>query len=388
MKKLILLIALSVAAAAAAQAQAENKKLEFKYSLKTGSIANVEVGCNQSPSDEKVCLSYTVSVTVDGVTKEVEVDRVEKKKLINALNKAINPVGSDLTAFCLKVEGEYEKFRYGQVKYNFNIYSDLYGLSANQPNGLIQPHLEVSFPLITNLYKNLSKDADARIYFFRNIMTQITYSKPDNHLKDLPTFKADTVRSTRTYGVLQSRANLADILQYSFLNFGVKLNLATVVLRSQRLYIDAITNRYFTSVYDSLHAQRISVPSYTFGMGAKYATNFPSRFNFQIYYSVQLFRAATNDLAISNGLQFQDKSLIMESLKKNAYAPSINSDASGWFQIFGSQISLRNADNNKGEKFLKFSYFENGANFFFQIQVGYSANLDDFVNSITKGKDK
>lgn len=369
-----------------AYAQNPDSTLQLKYSSKSGDVWKVEIGCNPSPNDKRNCISYQVVVSKNGETQkhEFEVDQVERRKLDTQFKKVIPTFGADLTLFCQKIEDEYEKFSYGRVKYNFSIFSDLYGLSANQPNGLIQPNLEVSFPLFPTAYKKLAVDGQTRLHFFRNILTHLTYSKPDEHLRDLPTFKADTARTTRTYGVLQSRANLADIMQYSFLNFGVKLNVLTLVMRNHRLYLDGTATSYFTSVYDSLHARKINVPSLSLGLSTKFATHFTGRFNFQVYYSIQHLRAITNDIAISNGLQFQNKELILESLKKNAYAPSVNADAAGWFHVFGSTLSMRDALATKGEKFLKFSYFQNGSNFFFQIQLGYSANIDDFVKSFDK----
>jgi hypothetical protein len=350
----------------------------------------VELSPNVASYDPRYHISDSLALSIDKNDPiKLQIGTVTEESLMTAIAGAssITITDADLIAFCKKIQVTYKKyypegFDFSQdVKYNLTIFSDLYGLSGSQPNGLVQPSFYVSFPLARKSIK-LSENSDWQL--LRNVMFQITASKIDNHLRDLPTIKEDTLRRD---SILYSRVNFTDIIQYAYLNINLRLNLFHLSFQHHSLYVDAMVSNSITNVYDSLNKQSISVPTYGYGWNIKYATRFYGRFNMEAFFNRQYTTASTNDLIISNSPQYHDIGILKQTIKAKQVS---NNENTSVYNSFGVQLNIQDADR-KGTVFARCVYFTNGDfqkfnNSFFQIQVGYTINFDEFIKPLSAKK--
>ncbi|MDX2189375.1 MAG: hypothetical protein SFY32_05905 [Bacteroidota bacterium] len=273
-----------------------------------------------------------------------------------------------------------------KIKYNLIIFSDLYGLSPEQPNGLIQPRAYFSFPIIRRAITG--KNGDIRIHFLRNVIfPDITLSKVEDKLRVLPSIKNNTITSN---GLTKSAINMFDIMQYAYLNTSLKVNIITLSWPKHKIYLDAVSTGFFTNIYDSSKSNATSIFSYGFGGNIKYATNFEGRLNLEIYYSGYWMQTATNDFKIYKGPQYKD--LISKQAAKLPSSASDDNNVNGiYINSFNGQLNIYDKEK-KDNLFFRIAILTNAdlennkkyINSFWQIQVGYSKKLEDIFKVVKK----
>lgn len=311
------------------------------------------------------------------------------------------------------------------------LFSDFIGTTDDQPNGLLQTEVFVSFPLIKRGISIF--DEKVSIHPFRNILgPDLIFSKIDQKQRYLP---------VRTFmdsaGVTTRFVNHFDLLQYANLTSSIKLNVLTLKQPSPTtenpsswfFYADIVGYHFRTGLRDSLRSSIQDVNVNTFGLGyllqlelnpansrfefdLRYQRIWPHLFD-EVYQQSRGFQHINSDFSSSpdfiNSTQYPADILQVrlavkpkkEKVAKEVYTQTTTINADGSKTTSPStlkDIQVEEKDKSNTTFYVRASYINNVfdqsrlyRNGFFQFQFGVDIKLDDFLkfgqkdNSDTSG---
>ena len=265
-------------------------------------------------------------------------------------------------------------------------YTDLTGITSDQPNGLLQLNTYLSYSPLFYLEDSTKK---FQVFFFRNLVMDLTISKIEQKDYYLP------VRVTDDFSNDGLRIiNRTDIYQYSNLRLTPKINLLMVKVQDRfDVYGDFILSYYRLGVLDTLENteranRQIGNLAYGFNLKAITAYSNSSKkigFKMSLSYSKiwpSLFNNRYREIA---GTQFVDSDKYVSSgdLEDQKKALDI------------TEIILSHRSTKEKEYFLKIGLVGNylqfkddvTANSFFTFQLGVELPLEKLLEKAAKDGD-
>jgi hypothetical protein len=257
---------------------------------------------------------------------------------------------------------------------DLDVFADLVGfLNEEKPNGLLQTELKVS---LFGFRKPLGQKYafKSRAYFFHRGEVRLRFSKLDNNNKYLNLLKADDTKYFHTF----------NLYQYQKLFFDLKTEIFTVQASGSEFSIYARAGLLISSIRDSLIQKDGAATIYTpdeFGH--------PS-FKYSIGHMLRFFR--THDINVDIDLEGiyinpSTKKYVLSKSEyddfdnsKNTYTPT----AKMGFLFNPKFIFTYNLDPGRTRRIIMrmevVKELKNPGNKFHVLQIGYSADLNRFIN--------
>lgn len=284
--------------------------------------------------------------------------------VINHIDPAIQP------AFVLRKEKLINLF-------DARIYTDLVGLKADQPNGLVQIEMNKRFNIITQRQQLLRADMG----IFNSINIYGGLSKIEENMRSLALRNAGVVENNKL--ISPYYATGLDFRQYENLHFGADLNLLLFDYPDGKFtfYVNMGYRYGHTSVIDSnysIHADQ----SVTF---SDQLNNLDAHTLTWELVKLKLELFSERRLGLTIGYQYNVATLYSNnqfkqivSYEKSAVENRLLESNAGKYHIFDMNVRLETSRTGNGRLFLRGRYFfQKGdvQSFFAQLQVGYAYNL-------------
>lgn len=343
---------------------------------------------------------------------------------------------NDSSTDTVKVERTEWSVDYGiEPESNLSVYSDLTGISDDQPNGLLQTEATISFPINTKAF-HVSRTEDwsnysagdtvpdkmTRLFYFRNmVLGDFVLAKLEDNNRDLPLrlFHSPATSADSIYGL-----NTLDLVQYANFKYTAKVNLFTgqffshvegckhtakpyksatkgchdrlkaddLYCRRHTIYLDAIGRFMRNSVADTNVVFSSSTNNTYFntqGYGWNLKWDFQQhgqRLGLQAYWQgIYLIPNRPRRYILDSGTEID--AVMINNNNILASGPYRELETGSLQNKFVSelsiQVSLDGEDDNDDMKFLRLSFHGDGIfpgtgnNFFFQAQLGIAGSIDE-----------
>lgn len=251
------------------------------------------------------------------------------------------------------------------------IFSDLVGISDDQPNGLLQTNVYFSYTRPVKLYN--SEKVCKRSHFGRNVvLLDLTISKIGIQNYALPV-RYDYANDTAKF------VNRFDLVQYANVFAATKLNIYTLKWHKVlTIYADFIPVLYNTSLSDTLTSQNdISVSNVALGLNFKGIIEPDKISGLSAEFSYSIYRPVMYSDYYDDRASYQ--------LKEPYDGNTVSHDRySHFIQVIDWRI-MHKPKEAKLSSYLRFSIVGNfikkpdvPRNIFYQFQIGASFNFSSF----------
>lgn len=251
----------------------------------------------------------------------------------------------------------------------FDMLSDIQGLSKNNPNGLIQ------FEGRANLTLNRQYLSNSNLRICYNIIPFIQFNKVDQNNRDLPIL-IDTFKNAS-----QKNVNTVNLWQYSNLTFGTKLNVVRWDSYNGRnsLFIDFSSMIIRTSIIDST-PKLISKNVYSFiwGTSLKFRARPLNYIPFWGDFSIGLHSLTLLDPTIK-----QQSTHMYQQNQGNLISGRVNGFWDKFLMVPQIELFIIQSGTKYFVRGVFPTDFTKAGNSFFQIQFGLSISpkeLNNFLN--------
>lgn len=272
------------------------------------------------------------------------------------------------------------------------IYSQPKGISDDNAASLTQTYIRCNIPLRKIEGIDINDDFCHRLIWFRNLFIQLTYSTNVGNLNFVDSSKLASNLNNPDFKLI----NRLDLLQYAKFNLNFMSPILTLIVPKTKnmndlchIYLDPYFAFITTSIMDS-PANNFNAISLIYGGNLTVKFNPVGRFLFEI--NARMFGINPLSGGINPNYNFQ-------------YARQTDYDTSGkgkpltvgsrpYYNFDGLLIYNTNKANNDSSSniFLHFSVFGNlpksnykeAKNSYFQLQIGYGADLEKLLANLYK----
>lgn len=266
------------------------------------------------------------------------------------------------------------------IAINAAVFNNINSLPDNDPSGFTQFYISASIPFRGIYGIPHTSHGWNNLIWFRNL-----YITPTLNSSKLSYARVDSING-------DYHVNSLDLLQYAYFKVPFIWNIATYVnhydsVDYSHLYFDFITEWIFTKdTIKSIRSSKI-ITSFIWGPGFYYKSEegISKYFTLEAGLSIFQINALTNSLKADLNVQYRnlgDTSLVSNAskslIKENNLFYSMEAFVTFWISTSVSTYLHLNYTHNIGSA-------DNYANDYFQIQLGFNLDVNNFFRSISKG---